>query len=57
MLDDIIITEKDADLYLTYKLNTDADVDLGKLNLLPITKKTEINYHPQLIPIQFFLSK
>lgn len=57
MLDDMITTEKDADLYLTYKLNTDDDVDFGKLNLLPITKNPETNYHPQLIPIQFLLTE
>lgn len=55
-MQDMVTTKKDADLYLTYKVNTDVNVDFGKLNLSPITKDPKTSYHPQLLPISSFLT-
>lgn len=54
-MQEMVTTKKDADLYLTYKVNTDVNVNFGKLNLSPITKDPKTSYHPQLIPINNFI--
>lgn len=48
---DMVTTKMGEDLYLVYNVNTDVIVDVGEINLDPITQDPKKSYSPHLISI------
>ena len=50
-MQDMVTSKKDEDLYLAYSVKTDKTVEVGELNLKPITSNPKSSYSPQLISL------
>ena len=48
----MLVTKKDEELYLVYKVNTEQEVFVGELNLSIIAKKGPESYSPWLLPLE-----
>ena len=48
----MLVTKKDEELYLVYKVNTEQEVFVGELDLSIIAKKGPESYSPWLLPLE-----
>lgn len=48
----MLVTKKDEELYLVYKMNTEQEVFVGELDLSIIAKKGPESYSPWLLPLE-----